>query len=186
LEPGPAPGKNLAYWGPEVKLGQPQAALSVNMDAYSNVESLSFSYDGFSKTEFSVKVFNKDSTESHQIPIPDISSLNPPLGAKVPMPLRKEQLYVSSEYGDAAITLIGMAKAARSADIVSGSGQLDVIRYGRVLKARELVGVRGAGATYDGAYYVKSVTHNIKRGEYKQSFTLSRNALVSNTSALLV
>jgi len=186
LEPGPAPGKNLAYWGPEVKLGQPQAALSVNMDAYSNVESLTFSYDGFSKTEFFVKVFDKDSTEPRQIPIPDISSLNPPLGAKVPMPLRKEQLYVSSEYGDAAITLIGMAKAARSADIVSGSGQLDVIRYGRVLKARELVGVRGAGATYDGVYYVKSVTHNIKRGEYKQSFTLSRNALVSNTPALLV
>src|ERR1051326_5245385 len=29
LEPGPAPGTNLAYWGPEVKLGEPQGALSV-------------------------------------------------------------------------------------------------------------------------------------------------------------
>ena len=47
------------------------------------------------------------------------------------------------------------------------------------LQARMLVGVRGAGLAYDGLYYVKSVTHNFKRGEYKQSFTLSRNALVS-------
>jgi hypothetical protein len=28
---------------------------------------------------------------------------------------------------------------------------------------------------------VKSVTHDLKRGEYKQSFTLTRNALVSIT-----
>jgi hypothetical protein len=41
------------------------------------------------------------------------------------------------------------------------------------------VGVRGAGPAFDGLYYVKSVTHRIKRGEYKQSFKLSRNGLVS-------
>jgi hypothetical protein len=41
------------------------------------------------------------------------------------------------------------------------------------------VGVRGAGYCFDGLYYVKSVTHRIKRGEYKQNFTLTRNGLVS-------
>ena len=50
---------------------------------------------------------------------------------------------------------------------------------GGVLNARSLVGVRGAGHAFDGLYYVKSVTHKIKRGEYKQSFTLTRNGLVS-------
>jgi hypothetical protein len=54
-----------------------------------------------------------------------------------------------------------------------------VLRYGHILKARRLVGVRGVGFAFDGLYYVKEVTHKIKRGEYKQSFTLSRNALVS-------
>ena len=44
-----------------------------------------------------------------------------------------------------------------------------------------LVGVRGAGIAYDGLYYVNSVTHNLKRGEYKQSFQLSRDGLVSLT-----
>ena len=44
--------------------------------------------------------------------------------------------------------------------------------------------VRGAGITYDGFYYVKSVTHNLKRGEYKQDFTLTRNGLVSTVSTV--
>ena len=48
-----------------------------------------------------------------------------------------------------------------------------------MLKPRELVGVRGAGIAFDGLYYVKSVTSTIKRGEFKQSFELSRNGLVS-------
>ena len=39
--------------------------------------------------------------------------------------------------------------------------------------------MRGAGPAFDGLYYVKSVTHKIKRGEYKQNFTLTRNGLVS-------
>ena len=37
----------------------------------------------------------------------------------------------------------------------------------------------GAGIAYDGLYYVKSVTHEIERGSYKQGFTLARNGLIS-------
>jgi hypothetical protein len=47
-----------------------------------------------------------------------------------------------------------------------------------------VVGVRGAGQAYDGHYYVNSVTHSIKRGEYKQRFQLSRDGLNSNTSTV--
>ena len=60
------------------------------------------------------------------------------------------------------------------------------MRYNGLLRARMLVGVRGAGITYDGMYYVDSVTHNIKPGEYKQNFTLSRDGLISNTPKVLV
>ncbi len=73
----------------------------------------------------------------------------------------------------------GLAEASKSSDAVTGSGSLDVIRYGRLLKARGLVGVRGAGDAFNGLYFVKSVTHKIKRGEYKQDFELTRNGLVS-------
>jgi hypothetical protein len=44
-----------------------------------------------------------------------------------------------------------------------------------------LVGVRGVGIAYDGLYYVSSVTSNLRRGEFKQSFELTRNGLVSIT-----
>jgi hypothetical protein len=75
--------------------------------------------------------------------------------------------------------MIGVAKAAQLAEAVTGDGTLDVLRYGRILKARQLVGVRGAGTAFDGLHYVTSVTHTIKRGEYKQNFKLSRNGLIS-------
>jgi hypothetical protein len=61
-----------------------------------------------------------------------------------------------------------------------------VLRYGQVLNARSLVGVRGAGTAFDGMWYVTGVTHHLKRGEYKQDFTLSRNGLVSTVSSVSV
>ena len=37
VEPGPTPGMNVAYWGPDVRVGPAQPALTVNSDASSNV-----------------------------------------------------------------------------------------------------------------------------------------------------
>ena len=45
LDPGPAPGINVAYWGPQIKVGVPQPALNINMDAHTNVESLTFTFN---------------------------------------------------------------------------------------------------------------------------------------------
>ena len=45
IDPGPAIGMSKAYWGPQVKVGPVQPALSSDMDAYTNVESLQFSFD---------------------------------------------------------------------------------------------------------------------------------------------
>ncbi len=36
------------------------------------------------------------------------------------------------------------------------------------------------GLAFDGMHYVDSTTHKLKPGEYKQSFVLKRNALISN------
>jgi hypothetical protein len=185
IDSGPLPGMNVAYWGPEIKVGPVQPALNVNMDAHTNVESLNFTFDGLSKTQYYLFIQNLLTKAPIPIPIPDITPLNPPLGAKPPIPLHFKPITAEKDaqgvakYSPLQAAAIGLAKASRSSDVISGSGSLDVLRYGRVLKARQLVGVRGAGLAYDGLYYVKSVTHNIKHGEYKQSFTLSRNALIS-------
>lgn len=179
LEPGPSPGTSVAYWGPEIKVGAPQPALNTNMDAHTNVESLSFNFNGDSKMLPIVYIQNPQTKVPIPIPIPDITPLNPPLGLMAPLPKDIRPITETAKYSPLRGALIGLAKAAQSADGVSGSGTLDVLRYGRVLKARKLVGVRGAGQAFDGLYYVKSVTHSIKRGEYKQNFTLGRNGLIS-------
>ena len=47
VTPGPAPLTNTAYWGPPVRLGVPQKALSVNMGPETNViGEVNFEYDG--------------------------------------------------------------------------------------------------------------------------------------------
>jgi hypothetical protein len=77
-------------------------------------------------------------------------------------------------------------EAKKSQDAVTATGTLDVLRYGRVLQARKLVGVRGAGVAYDGLYYVSRVTSTLKRGVFKQDFNLTRNGLVSITPTVPV
>jgi len=180
LDPGPAPGTNVAYWGPQIKVGAPQPALNINMDTVTNVESLSFTFDNNMNGIPTVFYYEELSKAVIAIPIPPITPLNPPLGLVPPFPTKLQP--VSDDLSKRALpqsVMIGLAKAAQWAEAVSAKGELDVLRYGSVLKPRRLVGVRGAGAAYDGLYYVKSVTHKIKSGEYKQSFELSRNGLIS-------
>jgi hypothetical protein len=179
LDAGPAPGTSVAYWGPAVKVGVPQPALNLDMDAHTNVESLTFSIDTQQRELPVVYVHNKLTKSPIPIPIPDISPLNPPLGLVQPLPQNIVNLSGTARHSPVRAAAIGLTRAAQSAEVVKASGSLDVVRYGRVLKARGLVGVRGAGTAFDGLYYVKSVTHSLKRGEYKQSFELTRNGLVS-------
>lgn len=179
LEPGPEPGMSVAYWGPEVKVGIPQPALNIDMDAHTNVESLQFTFDKQHKTLPIIFIQEPASKAILPIPIPDITPLNPPLGLIPPVPPKIEPLFDSVLSSPLQAVMQGVATAARSADAVTASGALNVLRYGNILKARRLVGVRGAGPAFDGLYYVSSVTHSIKRGEYKQQFQLARNGLVS-------
>jgi hypothetical protein len=179
FDPGPAPGTSRAYWGPEIKVGAPQPALNYDMDDFTNVESLSFSFDKDSKELPVVFIQNKETKVPIPIPIPDITPLNPPLGLIPPLPPKITFMTDTAKQSPLSAVMQGLAYASQHADCASVSGSLDVVRYGRILKSRQLVGVRGAGVLYDGLYYVKSVTHDIKRGAYKQSFNLSRNGLVS-------
>ncbi len=179
LKPGPVTGTSIAYWGPEIKVGVPQPALNVDMDAETNVESLSFSYSGENAALPIVYVQNQESKVIFVIPVPGITPLNPPLGLVPAIPKQFPEFRETAKYGPVRAALVGLAKAAQTAEVVNAQGNLDVLRYGRPLRARELVGVRGVGTAFDGLYYVKNVTHNIKRGEYKQSFNLARNGLIS-------
>ena len=181
IEPGPAPGANIAYFGPEIKVGVPQPALNVNMDAHTNVESLSFTFDPTKGVLPIVFIQNQLTRVPIPIPIPNLNPLQPPLGV-LSSPLANLKIMKdTAKLNPIQAIGRGVAEAAKSQDSVSGSGSLNVLRYGRLLKARQLVGVRGVGLAYDGLYFVQSVTSTLKRGEFKQSFNLSRNGLISIT-----
>ena len=181
IDPGPLPGISKAYWGPQVKVGLPQPALNVNMDSWTNVESLSFRYEPQSAVMPIVFYQEQNSKATIPIPIPSVNPLNPPLGAVVPIPTTFEQLKDTANLPLPQALMRGIARATETGDVVTGEGRLDVLRYGHILNARQLVGVRGAGPGFDGLHYVQRTTHQLKRGEYKQSFTLRRNAIISNT-----
>lgn len=187
VEPGPKPFVNMAYWGPEIKVGKPQKTLSINMDADTNIENVSCGFDSQGRILPTVRVQIPFTKTSITIPIPDITPVNPPLGLiPAPLPLNLVRVDKSAKYSPTRAAMIGLAKAARSAESVIATGSLDVMRYGDILKARRLVGLRGVGTAFDGLYYVRSVTSKIKRGEFKQDFLLSRNGLVSTLPRLLI
>lgn len=183
VEPGPLPGQSIAYLGPNIRIPVPQPALNINMDAHTNVESLSFSLDGLAKETMLVTV-NDPATGRVPItvPIPAVNIFQPPLGAR-PTPPLKMVMARDTDGDSIPLTLQKMLgrMLKGSANAITVSGSLDVLRYGHVLRSKMLVGVRGAGLAYDGLYYVDSVTHKIKPGEFKQSFQLSRDGLISLT-----
>lgn len=185
LEPG-GPLSTTAYWGPEIQLGTPQAALSIGMGGHTNVDDLNFDLDNAKGVQPVVFIQEPITKASIPIPLPNFSPLSPPLGI-VPM-LRKnfKQVPCVSHLTPTKAILRGLGTAVQANNGVRASGNLDVIRYGHILKANRLVGVRGAGLAFNGLYFVESVTHQLSQGSYKQSFVLSRNALVSTVPRIPV
>ena len=181
VTPGPVPLTNFAYWGPPKRTDLPQRALSVNMGPETNVDSINFSYNGLAPTTVAGEV--QDRTLNVTLPFETFISLRLPL---VPFPalpfnlpnVRKKILSDTEglNYLQAFAKAQGMTDKSLDG-VVSASGELDAARYGGILRARGVVGLRGAGFTYDGFYYVKSVTHTIKKGTYKQSFSLTREGV---------
>lgn len=171
-----APGFNTAYWGLEGldnRLERPQPALTMNMGANTNVDApITFSFDALAPVNPQVSIVEPLTRRSLPIPLPQ--GLQSPLARQPSQPLRKILPQNTAKLSLAQATLRALSSASDSANAITATGELDAVRYGGVLRSRRLVGVRGVGQNYDGNYYVQQVTHRIRRGEYKQSFTLTR------------
>ncbi|HEY7181485.1 MAG TPA: hypothetical protein VIC84_08695 [Blastocatellia bacterium] len=165
LEPGPIPGTNVAYWGPPIRGGAMQPALSVNMGPDTNVDSINFTYNALAPFKISfIEAGGGD-------PIVSPSEGREKL-VKNQAELRRTVMFGEKEPNARAHA---QGQVDRSLDdVVTASGELDALRYNGLLKPRALVGLRGAGRSYDGSYYVKSVTTRLTKGQCKQSFTLTR------------
>ncbi len=180
MQPGDAVGTSYAYWGPEIRLGEPQRALNFDMDAHKNLQSLSGSYNGQNAKLPIVTIQNPQTRAPIPIPIVINPILNPPVGAIPPIPLQIEPITGTAKLNPVQAALVGMAKAAQANKApVKLSGQLDVMRYGRLLQPHKPVGLRGFGAAFDGLHYVEMVKTTFSAGSLTQGFEITRNGLLS-------
>lgn len=164
-------GVNRAYFGTEERGAVVQPALTLNMGAASNLTSINFSYDALAATAVTGNII--DPTSGALQPISPAPPKLPPLSLP-PVVLRTTIRRDVANLGTAEAGAAVRGAVASQPDAVTGSGQLNTLRYGNILRARRRVGVRGVGTSFDGDYYVRSVTHAISRTDYSQSFSLSR------------
>jgi hypothetical protein len=190
IEHGPVPGLNFAYWGPPNRGGLLQPALSVNMGPETNVESINFTYNGMAATI--VKDEIQDRLTNQKLPVMTfVSTRLPPLAAMPALPFQMPNVRTSLLDQNTGLNIIqAYARAQGITDksvdsVVTAQGELDALRYGGLLKPRGIVGLRGAGFTYDGLYYVKSVSHSISKGQYKQRFNLTREGTGALTPVVI-
>ena len=179
VEPGPAPGVNTAYWGPPKRAGLPQRALTVSQGPETNVDNINFTYNAMAPTIVDDVV--QDRLTNTSLPVMTFASLRlPPLAAMPALPFQLPNVRTSLLEQSPGLSVIeAYARAQGVTDksvdsVVTAQGELDALRYGNVLTPRGIVGLRGAGFTHDGFYYVKSVSHAISRGQFKQRFSLTR------------
>jgi hypothetical protein len=179
VTPGPFPGMNTAHWGPPQRISLPQRALTVSQGPEQNVDQISFAYNGLAAT--AVKDVVQDRLTNMTLPVLAFFSTRvPPLAAMPALPFQFPNVRMSLLDKSAGLSWAEAQSRAQGVSnksidsVVTAQGELDALRYGDLLEARGIVGLRGAGFTYDGLYYVKSVSHAISKGQYKQRFNLTR------------
>ncbi len=179
VTPGPPLGNNTAYWGPPARVGVLQRAITVNMGPDTNAELSNARYDGLASVFVEGQV--QDRRVNEEVPVRTFASTRVPLVSQpawaTQSQVRTRQFRESGLDATQAMTRAQAETDSSTDEAVQVTGELDASRYEALLQPRGLVGLRGVGYSYDGAYYVKSVTHNIRMDEYKQSFTLTREGL---------
>ena len=174
LDPGPAPASSLAYWGPEPRADRSRPALSIDLDGSGSVETLQLSFDANRRVLPEALVLDPASKIVMPIPVPNIAALVPPLGAVVPPAHRHQRLRDTAKLTAAEAAGALLAKAARSAEAMTGRGTLDVARVRVRLRAGAIVEVCSAAKPFDGLFEVSRVRDTVTRHNHSQIFELVR------------
>lgn len=196
VRPGPALGTNIAYWGRPPRDGAPLAVLDLADGPFRTVESASFGYDGRAPVTYFGLVM--ETTLDPYVPVPVVTLIGerfPPLattpGLDPLSPLTRRELWRDQQLDPIRANLTAQGRTDASTDaVVAGTCEVDPLRIGTVVAPPGLVGVRGAGLSYDGLYYLRSATHRIALGQdeqwsYRQSLDLTREG-VGTTVPVLV
>jgi hypothetical protein len=187
ISPGPVPGTNTAYWGPKIRPGPPQSAITVNMGGETNASIGAFQSNALGPQTVSGTVQDRDTGVT--MPVQTFASTEVPLSL-MPLGLVNFPNTRSSQFRETGVNVeeaFGRAQGTTdaTAHAVSVDGELDAATYGSILQPRGLVGLRGAGFLHDGLWYVKKVSHHIKIGTFKSAFTLTRDGHGTTVPAVI-
>jgi hypothetical protein len=173
LDPGPAPAASVAYWGPEPRADRSRPALSIDFGRPASIE-MQLSFDANRRVLPEALVLDPASKSVIPVPVPNIAALVPPLGAVVPPAHRHQRLRATAKLTTAETAGALLAKAARSAEAMTGHGTLDVARTRVRLRAGSIVEVRGAAKPFDGLFEVSRVRDTVTPHNHRQAFELGR------------
>jgi len=179
VQPDPILGLDTGYFGPPRTTMPPQGVLSVDFGIVTNTENFSVRYDMLQPT--SVLATALDPTTKAPLPGIAPAALEPPMGL-LPTLLRLIPPPIARPAGaDAANATELMTNsrsiANRSSRAIRGTGEVDGLKLGRVLRPGLPVAVRGAGLEHSGYYYVTRVKHTLSGDKYTQHFDAWRNAV---------
>lgn len=174
----------VAYWGPPQPDTLPLPALSADTGTLGNVNHLTFTYDGMAASSVSGMI--KDPSTGAPTPIssttPGVDSLASASAFTNTALVRKLKLAFAGGMTDSQAAALARGVVRRSAKrVVRGQGEVSSLAYGGVMHAGKIIGVRGAGASFDGDYLIEQVSHTLERGKYLQSFTIARDGTGSTT-----
>ncbi|MFZ1425837.1 MAG: hypothetical protein WAS21_03595 [Geminicoccaceae bacterium] len=179
IQPEPFSAIDVGHFHPPFLSLPPQGTLSSDFGAASNLTDFQVTYDALRPT-MALGVAVDARTKA---PIPAVA----PLSTEFPMGLEPSTLRVlppaitrpvmRDSANPAEAILAARSLANRSARALKGTGTVDGLKFGRILRPGLPVAIRGAGRQHSGNYYVAKVTHRIERGRYEQRFEAWRNGV---------
>ncbi len=169
---------------------KPQKDLAVHFGTDSTLESIDFSIDGL--RPISVELRQKDalSKKVEEVLIDDSKlsklgkqTLNELIASNLTKIKTRETLtpkiilsrHVVSE--PQLMESIARSVFDEGSWFINAKGTVNAESYGKVLKTKSLVLIKGSNDTFSGKYYVSKVIHTFKPGSYIQEFKAKRNAL---------
>jgi hypothetical protein len=187
VQPEPLTGVDQGYFRKRVTTGFPQAVLSVNLGAQTNVDDFRIRYDASRPT--STRAAGLDVRTKTVQPAIAPTALEPPMGLEGTLLREVDPGLVMPVAPDLPMTgdlqTAVQAAADRSAwsVVAEGTVGLDV----PVLRPGGVVSIRGLGRLYNGSYLVTRVRHTLAPGcVYRQRFEARRNALTETGAEVYV
>jgi phage protein D len=176
VETGSAGGSHAAHFRPPHLEQSAQGVLSVNMGQATNVNKFKARYDMLHPTAAQATGLDIDTQSDQPVQVESGALLE--LGSTPALGGDRSRKVLLSRTGltqTAELQNYAQAVADQSSWAITAEGELNTVAYGRVLRAKRPVEVRGAGRQFSGTYYVEKVLHTLGGEGYTQRFTLRRN-----------